>query len=129
MLGSGREAVRLEAIGPPHRFETRRFARRLPTDEGGASAVMSAHDLSSPRSPAHFLRRKDVLAGLLFIGFAVIGLWASRNYPIGTTTRMGTGYVPRLLCWILLGLGALVFVQGLRDAAASSSQARRSGAR
>jgi hypothetical protein len=27
---------------------------------------------------------------------------------------MGTGYVPRLLAWILLGLGALVFVQGLR---------------
>ena len=30
---------------------------------------------------------------------------------------MGTGYVPRLLCWILLGLGALVLMQGLRDAA------------
>ena len=49
------------------------------------------------------LARKDVLAGLLFIAVAVIGLWASRNYPIGTATRMGTGYVPRLLCWILLG--------------------------
>jgi hypothetical protein len=60
------------------------------------------------------LRRKDVLAGLLFIAVAAIGLWASRNYPIGTSTRMGTGYVPRLLCWILLGLGVLVFVQGLR---------------
>jgi hypothetical protein len=29
---------------------------------------------------------------------------------------MGTGYVPRLLCWILLGLGAVVLVQGLREA-------------
>ena len=28
---------------------------------------------------------------------------------------MGTGYVPRLLCWMLLGLGVLVLVQGLRD--------------
>jgi hypothetical protein len=27
---------------------------------------------------------------------------------------MGTGYVPRLLCWILLGLGLVVLVQGLR---------------
>ena len=29
---------------------------------------------------------------------------------------MGTGYVPRLLCWILLGLGTIVLVQGLRAA-------------
>ena len=70
----------------------------------------------SPRF--HLLRRKDVLAGLLFISFAVVGLWASRSYPIGTSTRMGTGYVPRLLCWILLALGTLVFVQGLRAGAA-----------
>src|SRR5262249_10844278 len=30
--------------------------------------------------------------------------------------RMGTGYVPRLLCWFLLGLGVIVLVQGLREA-------------
>ena len=61
------------------------------------------------------LARKDVLAGLLFIVVAVLGLWISRDYPIGTALRMGTGYVPRLLCWLLLGLGAIVLVQGLRD--------------
>jgi putative tricarboxylic transport membrane protein len=59
------------------------------------------------------LRRKDVLAGLLFVAVAVFGLWASRNYPIGTALRMGTGYVPRLLCWLLLGLGVVVFINGL----------------
>jgi hypothetical protein len=59
--------------------------------------------------------RKDVLAGLLFIGVAACGLWLSRDYPIGTAFRMSTGYVPRLLCWILLGLGAIVLLQGLRD--------------
>src|SRR2546429_404878 len=62
------------------------------------------------------LARRDVLAGLLFIGVAVLGLWLSRDYPIGTALRMGTGYVPRLLCWLLLGLGAVVLVQGLREA-------------
>ena len=30
---------------------------------------------------------------------------------------MGTGYVPRLLCWVLLGLGAIVLAQGLRQPA------------
>src|SRR2546427_9890092 len=62
------------------------------------------------------LARKNVVAGLLFIGVAVLGLWLSRDYPIGTALRMGTGYVPRLLCWLLLGLGAVVLVQGLREA-------------
>ena len=65
----------------------------------------------------NLLHRKDVLAGLMFIGVAAFGLWASRNYPIGTAVRMGTGYVPRLLCWILLGLGVIVFIQGLRASA------------
>src|SRR5713101_4226494 len=64
----------------------------------------------------HLLARKDVLAGLLFSAVALLGLFLSRDYPIGTALRMGTGYVPRLLCWILLGLGILVLVQGLRDA-------------
>lgn len=62
------------------------------------------------------LRRKNVLAGLFFIGVAVFGLWLSRNYPIGTATRMGTGYVPRMLLWLLLVLGGGVLVQGLRAA-------------
>ena len=43
------------------------------------------------------LARTDVLAGLLFIGLALLGLWLSRDYPIGTALRMGTGYVPRRL--------------------------------
>jgi putative tricarboxylic transport membrane protein len=59
------------------------------------------------------LRRKNVLAGLMFMAIAAIGLWESRNYPIGTALRMSTGYVPRLLCWLLMGLGAVVLLQGL----------------
>ena len=59
---------------------------------------------NSPDRFWRMLARKDVLAGLLFIGVAVFGLWLSRDYPIGTALRMGTGYVPRLLCWLLFGL-------------------------
>jgi hypothetical protein len=69
--------------------------------------------------------RRDVLAGLMFIGVALFGLWLSRDYPIGTALRMGTGYVPRLLCWILLGLGTVVLVQGLRAALASEASGQR----
>ncbi|MBX9827544.1 MAG: tripartite tricarboxylate transporter TctB family protein [Xanthobacteraceae bacterium] len=63
------------------------------------------------------LARADVLSGLLFIAVAALGLWISRDYPVGTALRMGTGYVPRLLCWMLMGLGAIVLVQGLREKA------------
>ncbi|MPZ38898.1 MAG: hypothetical protein GEU95_12700 [Rhizobiales bacterium] len=63
----------------------------------------------------HMFRRKNVLSGLMFIAIAAFGLWVSRNYPIGTTLRMGTGYVPRLLCWLLMGLGAIVLVQGVLE--------------
>ncbi len=69
---------------------------------------------SRPTHPAlRLLRRKNVLAGLMFVAIAAIGLWASRNYPVGTALRMSTGYVPRLLCWLLMGLGAIVLLQGV----------------
>jgi hypothetical protein len=74
------------------------------------------------------LARADVLSGLLFIAIAAFGLWASRNYPVGTALRMGTGYMPRLLCWVLLGLGVVVLAQGLRQDAVplrTSAQAWR----
>ncbi|MCC6777415.1 MAG: tripartite tricarboxylate transporter TctB family protein [Hyphomicrobiales bacterium] len=64
------------------------------------------------------LARKDVLSGLMFIAVGALGLWLSRDYPVGTALRMGTGYVPRLLCWILIGLGVVVLLRGLRVASA-----------
>jgi hypothetical protein len=71
---------------------------------------------STLQHPAlRLLARKNVLAGLMFMGIGALGLWLSRHYPIGTALRMSTGYVPRLLCWILIGLGAVVLVQGLRE--------------
>src|SRR5712691_2967950 len=82
---------------------------------------------SAEQHPPHVLQilaRKDVLAGLLFVAVALAGLWLSRDYPIGTALRMGTGYVPRLLCWLLLGLGIVVLVQGLREVYPGRSAAR-----
>jgi putative tricarboxylic transport membrane protein len=80
---------------------------------------MSDAPRSLKQPPWHLLARTDVLSGLLFIAIAAFGLWASRNYPVGTALRMDTGYVPRLLCWLLFGLGAVILVQGLRQPAPS----------
>jgi hypothetical protein len=73
-------------------------------------------DHAKPKSRLRWwavLQRKDVLSGLLFIGVAASGLWVSLDYPIGTAARMGTGYMPRLLLWVLMGLGGLILVSGL----------------
>jgi hypothetical protein len=73
-------------------------------------------------SASEVLARRNVLAGLMFILIGALGLWVSRNYPVGTALRMGTGYVPRLLCWMLVGLGLIVLVQGVRVPAPQLSQ-------
>lgn len=80
---------------------------------------------STPPQPCPFrvLARKNVLAGLMFIAVAAFGLFVSRHYPIGTALRMGTGYVPRLLLWILMGLGVAILVQGLREKEAARTTA------
>jgi hypothetical protein len=77
--------------------------------------TIESPETAPPQSPLRVLARKNVLAGLMFIGVAAFGLVVSRNYPVGTALRMGTGYVPRLLCWTLLGLGAAILVQGLLE--------------
>src|ERR1041384_4014646 len=83
------------------------------TTAAGATVMSIVGQRQVPHTYWHLLARRDVLAGLLFIGVALLGLWLSRDYPIGTALRMGTGYVPRLLCWILLALGAAVALQGV----------------
>ena len=77
---------------------------------------------SHSRKPSwvRLLDRKDVLAGLLFVAIAVLGLWVSRDYPVGTALRMSTGYVPRLLLWVLLLLGGAILISGIRAADAES---------
>ncbi len=52
--------------------------------------------------------QKDFAAGLFFVLVAIVGLWVSRDYPIGLPNAMEKGYVPRLLLWVLLGLGAVI---------------------
>jgi putative tricarboxylic transport membrane protein len=54
----------------------------------------------------------DVLSGLFLIGTALIFLWLGRHLPVGTVGTMGAGYVPRLLCWIQVALGAAVLLNG-----------------
>jgi putative tricarboxylic transport membrane protein len=55
---------------------------------------------------------QDVGAGLMFAVFGALGLWLARDYAVGTALRMEPGYVPRLLCWGMIGIGVLIAARG-----------------
>ncbi|MGO4174495.1 tripartite tricarboxylate transporter TctB family protein [Bosea sp. TAF32] len=56
---------------------------------------------------------QEVLAGLIFASLGGLGLWLGSNYPVGSALRMGPGYLPTLLCWLLVGLGATIAIRGV----------------
>ena len=56
---------------------------------------------------------QDSAAGAMFLAFGAVGLVLGRDYPTGTALRMGAGYVPQLLCWLMLLIGLVVAVKGL----------------
>jgi hypothetical protein len=56
---------------------------------------------------------KDFLSGLMFIGFGLFVLYYGQKLAVGTSVRMGPGYVPHMLSYILLVLGALICVIAL----------------
>lgn len=55
---------------------------------------------------------QDVVAGLMFIVFGAFFLFFGRNYPVGSTLRMGPGYLPMVLGWLLVSIGAFVGGKG-----------------
>lgn len=54
------------------------------------------------------LLSKDFLSGLMFIAFGLTALYFGRKLAPGTTVRMGPGYVPHMLSYILLVLGGII---------------------
>lgn len=50
----------------------------------------------------------DLAAALMFAGFGLLGLWLIQDLRIGTAMRMGPGYMPRLLCWIMIAFAVVV---------------------
>jgi hypothetical protein len=64
----------------------------------------------------HLIRNpKDFYAGLLFMSFGLAALVISWSYPLGAAARMGPGYFPRVLGILLLGLGAVLSLSGIRS--------------
>lgn len=61
------------------------------------------------------LRNTDFIGGLLTLALAAGVLVESSQYGRGTILRMGPGYFPTLLGVLLLALGALLTLRGVRQ--------------
>jgi hypothetical protein len=62
-----------------------------------------------------FIRHpKDFWAGILFIAFGAAAVAIAINYPVGTAGRMGPGYFPRGLGFLLIVIGLILSVRALK---------------
>jgi hypothetical protein len=69
------------------------------------------------RQAMHLRAPKDFWSGVLFIAvglFAVI--YAGASYNLGTASRMGPGYFPRILGLLLIVLGGILTLRSFRIA-------------
>jgi putative tricarboxylic transport membrane protein len=56
---------------------------------------------------------KDLLAGCLFLAFGVAFFILAQDYQLGSARRMGPGYFPVVLSFVLMAIGLATVVRGL----------------
>ena len=57
---------------------------------------------------------KDFWAGFLFVLVGIAALVLGSRYNLGTAARMGPGYFPRILGLLMIALGGVIALRGLR---------------
>ena len=62
------------------------------------------------------LNNASFAGGLVALAFGGFVLEESAGYPRGTVVRMGPGFFPTLLGWLLLAFGVILLLGGLRRA-------------
>jgi putative tricarboxylic transport membrane protein len=58
---------------------------------------------------------RDFLAGLLFMVLGGLAVALARDFPMGTTMRMGPGYFPTAIGGILFLFGVYLLIRGARS--------------
>jgi hypothetical protein len=56
---------------------------------------------------------KDFATGLLFLAIGLGAYYIGSTYNMGTAQRPGTGVLPRILAWCLMGSGLMLAIQSL----------------
>ncbi len=61
-----------------------------------------------------FRNNRDFWAGLMFFWIGAAAILVAREYPFGSTLRMGPGYFPTLLGGVLILFGIYIMAKGMR---------------
>ena len=56
---------------------------------------------------------QDLVTGLLFVGIGIAALIIGWDYPRGTPQRPGTGVLPAILAWCMMGSGGLLALKAI----------------
>jgi putative tricarboxylic transport membrane protein len=56
---------------------------------------------------------KDFATGLLFLAIGIGAYYIGSTYNMGSAQRPGTGVLPRILAWGLMGSGLFLVIQGM----------------
>ncbi|WJH38685.1 tripartite tricarboxylate transporter TctB family protein (plasmid) [Aliirhizobium terrae] len=58
----------------------------------------------------------DILAGAVMIGLGALGLWAGRDLRFGSAAMMGAGFLPDVICGMLIAIGGYVLIKAFAKA-------------
>jgi hypothetical protein len=56
---------------------------------------------------------QDLATAILFIAVGLGAFFIGAGYPMGAPQRLGTGVLPRILAWCLMGTGALLLIKAI----------------
>lgn len=65
---------------------------------------------------------QDFLSGVMFAATGLLAAWIARDYPMGSPQRPGTGVLPMILAWCLIGTGGLLCFKGFVSGGSSTGQ-------
>ncbi len=63
---------------------------------------------------------QDFLSGVMFAATGLLAAWIARDYPMGSPQRPGTGVLPMILAWCLVGTGGLLCIKGVMAGGSST---------
>jgi len=58
---------------------------------------------------------RDFFGGLMYIVTGAAGWWIARDYPFGSALRMGPGYFPTVLSWMMIAFGVAIMTMGFKN--------------
>jgi len=81
---------------------------RLDEPKGRANVGWAAVKKQEDAVQFKIKSQEDFWAGIMFIGFGLLAVVVARDYPMGSTMRMGPGYFPTYLGIIMMIMGAII---------------------